>query len=38
MSTSVEQRTRWFKGSLRTWLVHMRSPLKLMRDSGSIVS
>jgi cellulose synthase/poly-beta-1,6-N-acetylglucosamine synthase-like glycosyltransferase len=26
------QRTRWFKGWLQTWLVHMRNPFKLARD------
>jgi glycosyltransferase XagB len=30
----LRQRTRWFKGWLQTWLVHMRSPLRLLRDLG----
>ena len=28
------QRTRWYKGWLQTWLVHMRSPTQLWRDLG----
>jgi glycosyltransferase XagB len=28
------QRARWLKGFLQTWLVHMRSPVKSMRDLG----
>jgi cellulose synthase/poly-beta-1,6-N-acetylglucosamine synthase-like glycosyltransferase len=30
----VNQRSRWFKGWLQTWLVHMRSPRQLYRDLG----
>jgi glycosyltransferase XagB len=30
----INQRSRWFKGWLQTWFVHMRSPLKLYRDLG----
>ena len=30
----LRQRTRWCKGWLQTWLVHMRSPLRLARDLG----
>lgn len=30
----LRQRTRWFKGWLQTWLVHMRSPIRLLRDLG----
>jgi len=30
----LRQRTRWFKGWLQTWLVHMRQPLRLLRDLG----
>ncbi len=30
----LRQRTRWFKGWLQTWLVHMRSPRQLMRELG----
>jgi hypothetical protein len=29
-----KQRTRWFKGWMQTWLVHMRDPVKLARDLG----
>ncbi len=28
------QRTRWSKGWLQTWLVHMRNPVQLARDLG----
>lgn len=28
------QRSRWIKGFMVTWLVHMRSPLKLVRELG----
>jgi cellulose synthase/poly-beta-1,6-N-acetylglucosamine synthase-like glycosyltransferase len=30
----LRQRTRWFKGWLQTWLVHMRSPRRLARQLG----
>ena len=30
----LRQRTRWFKGWMQTWLVHMRQPGRLMRDLG----
>jgi cellulose synthase/poly-beta-1,6-N-acetylglucosamine synthase-like glycosyltransferase len=30
----LRQRTRWFKGWMQTWLVHMRHPIKLYRDLG----
>jgi cellulose synthase/poly-beta-1,6-N-acetylglucosamine synthase-like glycosyltransferase len=30
----LKQRTRWCKGWLQTWLVHMRSPAVLMRELG----
>ncbi len=30
----LRQRTRWFKGWLQTWLVHMRHPLRLWRQIG----
>lgn len=30
----IRQRTRWFKGWLQTWLVHMRNPFQLARDLG----
>lgn len=32
--TWLGQRTRWFKGWLQTWLVHMRQPTRLMREIG----
>ena len=31
----ISQRTRWFKGWMQTWLVHMRRPLVLLRDLGT---
>ena len=30
----ITQRTRWFKGWMQTWLVHMRRPARLWRDLG----
>jgi len=30
----MKQRTRWIKGYMQTWLVHMRSPVKLYRQFG----
>ena len=30
----IRQRSRWIKGYIQTWLVHMRHPFKLMRDIG----
>jgi len=30
----VAQRSRWFKGWMQTWLVHMRHPSQLFRDLG----
>ncbi len=30
----LRQRTRWFKGWIQTWMVHMRAPLKLARELG----
>ncbi|HXD46212.1 MAG TPA: glycosyltransferase [Pseudolabrys sp.] len=30
----LRQRTRWFKGWMQTWCVHMRSPLSLWRELG----
>lgn len=30
----IKQRSRWYKGYLQTWLVHMRAPGKLRRDVG----
>lgn len=31
-----KQRSRWIKGYMQTWLVHMRNPLKLYRASGFV--
>jgi glycosyltransferase XagB len=28
----LRQRTRWYKGWMQTWLVHMRRPLRLVRE------
>ncbi len=30
----IPQRTRWFKGWLQTWFVHMRDPARLKREIG----
>ena len=30
----LRQRTRWFKGWMQTWLVHMRAPRALLTDLG----
>jgi glycosyltransferase XagB len=30
----MKQRRRWLKGFLQTWLVHMRNPLHLARETG----
>ena len=30
----IKQRSRWLKGYMQTWLVHMRNPFKLIRDVG----
>ena len=30
----LRQRTRWFKGWMQTWLVHMRRPRQLWRELG----
>lgn len=30
----LRQRTRWFKGWMQTWLVHMRQPFRLLRELG----
>lgn len=31
----LRQRSRWMKGWLQTWIVHMRSPVNLWRDTGA---
>jgi hypothetical protein len=31
----LRQRTRWFKGWMQTWAVHMRAPLRLWRELGA---
>jgi glycosyltransferase XagB len=30
----VKQRSRWYKGYLQTWLVHLRNPLRLWHELG----
>jgi glycosyltransferase XagB len=30
----LKQRTRWYKGWMQTWLVHMRHPRRLFRELG----
>jgi cellulose synthase/poly-beta-1,6-N-acetylglucosamine synthase-like glycosyltransferase len=32
----VKQRSRWYKGYLQTWLVHMRHPIQLVRELGLV--
>jgi cellulose synthase/poly-beta-1,6-N-acetylglucosamine synthase-like glycosyltransferase len=34
MPTWIRQRSRWIKGYMQTWLVHMRSPLLLYKTLG----
>lgn len=34
-SAWLRQRSRWMKGWMQTWSVHMRSPLQLWRDAGA---
>jgi cellulose synthase/poly-beta-1,6-N-acetylglucosamine synthase-like glycosyltransferase len=31
----VRQRSRWYKGYMQTWLVHMRQPIRLWKDVGT---
>jgi glycosyltransferase XagB len=31
----VKQRSRWYKGYIQTWLVHMRNPAQLYRQLGA---
>jgi cellulose synthase/poly-beta-1,6-N-acetylglucosamine synthase-like glycosyltransferase len=30
----IRQRSRWNKGYLQTWFVHMRNPLELLHELG----
>ena len=30
----IRQRSRWIKGYMQTWLVHMRNPVKLFKEVG----
>jgi cellulose synthase/poly-beta-1,6-N-acetylglucosamine synthase-like glycosyltransferase len=32
----IRQRSRWYKGYLQTWLVHMRRPVRTMRALGPV--
>lgn len=32
----IKQRTRWQKGYIQTWFVHMRQPLKLLKELGPV--
>ncbi|HBE77367.1 MAG TPA: glycosyl transferase [Firmicutes bacterium] len=34
MGNWLRQRSRWIKGYMQTWLVHMRHPVKLYREIG----
>ncbi len=36
MSSWVKQRSRWIKGYMQTWLVHMRDPVHLYRSIGPV--
>jgi cellulose synthase/poly-beta-1,6-N-acetylglucosamine synthase-like glycosyltransferase len=31
----LPQRTRWFKGWMQTWLVHMRNPARFLAETGA---
>ena len=35
-SNWIRQRSRWLKGYMQTWLVHMRHPVSLMREIGFV--
>ena len=32
----IRQRSRWYKGYMQTWLVHMRRPMRLLRNLGPV--
>lgn len=32
----IRQRSRWIKGYMQTWLVHNRTPIKLLREIGFV--
>ncbi|MDM7491038.1 glycosyltransferase [Rhodococcus sp. CSLK01-03] len=32
----IRQRSRWYKGYLQTWLVHVRRPIRLWRGIGTV--
>jgi len=32
----MKQRSRWYKGYLQTWLIHMRHPVTLRRELGTV--
>jgi len=36
LSSWLKQRTRWLKGYMQTWFVHMRAPRRLWRETGAI--
>ena len=36
LSFWIKQRTRWQKGYIQTWFVHMRRPLALAKDLGAV--
>lgn len=36
LSSWINQRSRWIKGYMQTWLVHMRSPITLYRRLGFV--
>jgi len=34
LSGWINQRSRWLKGYMQTWLVHMRNPFRLLKEVG----
>jgi cellulose synthase/poly-beta-1,6-N-acetylglucosamine synthase-like glycosyltransferase len=36
LSSWLRQRSRWIKGHMQTYLIHMRSPRKLLKDLGIV--
>ncbi len=34
LSVWINQRSRWLKGYMQTWLVHMRNPFRLLKEVG----
>lgn len=36
LTSWLKQRTRWLKGYMQTWFVHMREPRRLWRETGAM--